>query len=69
MKFNEYLSLQEGVNDPAIFKVIFLAGGPGSGKSFMVKKTALRAMGFTVINSDNAFEHLLKKSTFLVINW
>ena len=62
MKFNEYLSLQEGVNDPAIFKVIFLAGGPGSGKSFMVKKTALQAMGFTVINSDNAFEHLLKKN-------
>ena len=24
--------LNEGVNDPAIFRAIFLAGGPGSGK-------------------------------------
>ena len=27
--------LEEGVNDPGIFKAIFLAGGPGSGKSFV----------------------------------
>ena len=33
--------LSEGVNDPAIFKAVFLAGGPGSGKSFIVGKTAL----------------------------
>ena len=25
----------EGVNDPGIFKAVFLAGGPGSGKSFV----------------------------------
>ena len=30
--------LQEGVNDPGIFKGIFLAGGPGSGKSFVVSQ-------------------------------
>jgi cytidylate kinase len=58
--FSEYLS--EGVNDPAIFKVVFLAGGPGSGKSFMVKKAALQSMGFVVLNSDDAFEHMMKKS-------
>tara|TARA_B110000977_G_scaffold76897_1_gene103749 strand:- start:3579 stop:4244 length:666 start_codon:yes stop_codon:yes gene_type:complete len=58
--FSEYLS--EGVNDPAIFKVVFLAGGPGSGKSFMVKKAALQAMGFMILNSDDAFEHMMKKS-------
>ena len=33
--------LEEGVNDPAIFKAVFLAGGPGSGKSFIVGKTGL----------------------------
>ena len=60
ISFSEYLS--EGINDPAIFKVVFLAGGPGSGKSFMVKKSALQAMGFMVLNSDDAFEHLMKKS-------
>ena len=54
--------LEEGVNDPSIFKVVFLAGGPGSGKSFMVKKSALQALGFVVLNSDDAFEHMMKKS-------
>ena len=28
--------LLEGVNDPGIFKAVFLAGGPGSGKTFVV---------------------------------
>lgn len=58
--FYDYLN--EGVNDPAIFKAVFLAGGPGSGKSFIVGKTALPALGFKVINSDNAFENALKKA-------
>lgn len=48
--------LEEGVNDPSIFKAVFLAGGPGSGKSFIVGKTALTALGFKVVNSDAAFE-------------
>ena len=30
--------LLEGVNDPGIFKAVFLAGGPGSGKTFVVKQ-------------------------------
>jgi len=54
--------LDEGVNDPAIFKAIFLAGGPGSGKSFMVGQTALTALGFRVVNSDDAFENAMKKA-------
>jgi shikimate kinase len=53
--------LDEGVNDPAIFKAVFLAGGPGSGKSFIVGKTALTALGFRVVNSDIAFEKALEK--------
>ncbi len=54
--FNE---LQEGVYDPNIFKAFFLAGGPGSGKSFVVRKTT-GGTGLKVVNSDNAFEKLLK---------
>jgi len=54
--------LNEGVNDPAILKAVFLAGGPGSGKSFVVGKTALQPMGFKLINSDPAFEAALKKA-------
>jgi len=61
-KFNSGQELTEGVNDPAIFKAVFLAGGPGSGKSFVVGKTALQSLGFKLINSDNAFEKGLEKA-------
>ena len=54
--------LEEGVNDPAIFKAVFLAGGPGSGKSFIVGKTGLTALGFKVVNSDDAFEKAMTKA-------
>ena len=52
--------IQEGLNDPAIFKAVFLAGGPGSGKSFIVGKTALTSFGMKLVNSDNAFEKGLR---------
>ena len=54
--------LEEGINDPSIFKAVFLAGGPGSGKSFVVGQTALTALGFKLINSDDAFEAALSKA-------
>ena len=59
--FAEQIDLQAGVNDPGIFKAVFLAGGPGSGKSFIVGKTALTTLGLKLINSDDAFEIQLKK--------
>ena len=52
--------LVEGVHDAGIFKAIFLAGGPGSGKDFVMGKT-LAGNGLTEINSDNAFEFLMDK--------
>jgi shikimate kinase len=60
-QFAEQIDLQAGVNDPGIFKAVFLAGGPGSGKSFIVGKTALTTLGLKLINSDDAFEVQLKK--------
>ena len=54
--------VNEGPNDPAIFKAIFLAGGPGSGKSFMVGQTSLAAHGFKIVNSDVAFEKAMEKA-------
>jgi len=54
-------TILEGVNDPAIFKAVFLAGGPGSGKSFVVGRTALQAQGLKLINSDDHFERLLSR--------
>mgnify|MGYP003586343087 FL=1 len=60
---NAYIAhMNEGVNDPSIFKAVFLAGGPGSGKSFIVGKTALTALGMKVINSDDIFERALAKA-------
>jgi len=53
-----FYELQEGLNDPNIFKAFFLAGGPGSGKSYIVRKTT-GGTGLRVINSDPAFEKLL----------
>ena len=54
-----FYDLQEGLNDPNIFKAFFLAGGPGSGKSYVVRKTT-GGTGLRVVNSDPAFEKLLK---------
>lgn len=56
--FNE---LQEGLQDPNIFKAFFLAGGPGSGKSYVVRKTT-GGTGLRVVNSDDAFETMLTKA-------
>ena len=52
--------MDEGVNDPHIFKAVFLAGGPGSGKSFVAKKI-LGGTGLRSINSDEVYEFLMKK--------
>jgi len=60
IKFRNFI--REGVDDPAIFKAVFLAGGPGSGKSFIVGKTGLPALGMKVVNSDDAFETAMKKA-------
>ena len=61
--------ITEGVDDPGILKCIFLAGGPGSGKSYTAKeifgvgKTAISSVssgGLKLVNSDTAFEKALK---------
>jgi hypothetical protein len=75
MKLKEALKIiDEGVNDPGIFKAIFLAGGPGSGKSFVgsevvgIPKGGFTGMdmsfapsGLKLVNSDPEFEYFLKK--------
>jgi len=52
--------VQEGVNDPHIFKAVFMAGGPGSGKSYVAKKL-LSMTGLKSVNSDTVMELLFKK--------
>ena len=53
--------MQEGVNDPNIFKAVFMAGAPGSGKTYVARKLGLQAAGLRTVNSDEVFEYLLKK--------
>jgi shikimate kinase len=62
INFREHSEMMEGVNDPSIFKAVFLAGGPGSGKSFVVGKTSLASLGFKIINSDTNYENALTKA-------
>ena len=63
--------ISEGVDDPGILKCVFMAGGPGSGKSFTAMeifgidkklKSSFSATGLKNVNSDSAFETLLKKN-------
>ena len=53
--------IYEGVYDPGIFKAFFLAGGPGSGKTF-VTQSAFAGTGLKLVNSDVKFERDLKKA-------
>jgi predicted kinase len=64
--------LKEGVYDKGILKAVFMAGGPGSGKSYIArglfgipKTIPMTSMfGIKVVNSDTEFEHYLRKYGF-----
>ena len=58
-----FQDLQEGLQDPNIFKAFFLAGGPGSGKSYVVRATT-GGTGLRIVNSDDVFEKYLKDAGF-----
>jgi cytidylate kinase len=63
MKIHDILEseqIDEGPNDPHIFKAVFLAGGPGSGKSF-VANDMLGGSGLKTINSDMVYEYMAQK--------
>ena len=64
-------NVNEGVNDPGILKAVFLAGGPGSGKTYVTrglfgipKTITLSAYGLKVVNSDTELERMLDKYGF-----
>ena len=63
--------LDEGVNDPGILKAVFLAGGPGSGKSYVAggifgipSKVNVSAYGLKLVNQDKELVRMLKKYGF-----
>lgn len=56
--------LKEGINDKNLFKAVFMAGGAGSGKSFisdLIFSNKTSPFGTKLINSDVFFELGLKK--------
>ena len=60
MELERFL-IKEGLYDPGIFKAFFLAGGPGSGKTYVNDKIT-PGLGLKNVNSDTAFEKALKKA-------
>ena len=63
--------LHEGINDPGILKAVFLAGGPGSGKTYVAKglfgipeRLNISQSGMKMVNSDKELKHLLNKYGF-----
>lgn len=60
MRLHEF-QIQEGKHDPHIFKAIFLAGGPGSGKSYVGNKI-IAGSGIRTVSSDHFYEMLMKQS-------
>jgi len=70
--FEEFI--QEGVYDPGILKAFFMAGGPGSGKSYVATEifdfpkgaisSVSYATGLKLVNNDNTFEKGLKDAGY-----
>jgi cytidylate kinase len=70
--FEEFVG--EGVYDPGILKAFFMAGGPGSGKSYVATEifdfpkgavsSVSYATGLKLVNNDNAFEKGLKDAGY-----
>lgn len=57
----ENFDINEGVDDPNIFKAVFMAGGPGSGKSYIAGRL-FNGTGLKTVNSDDVYEFLMSKA-------
>jgi len=67
----EHVPLIEGVDDPGVLKCVFMAGGPGSGKSYVAGelfavtprfRASFSTYGLKLVNSDVAFEKALHQN-------
>ena len=69
--------LLESVFDKSILKCVFMAGGPGSGKSYVAQElfgiptkiAVSTSYDMKLVNSDTEYEHLLKKYGFETTGW
>lgn len=68
MLLNElFSSIPEGINDPHIFKALFVIGAPGSGKSTL-SKYLTDWTGLRRVNPDDFYELSLKKRGVGAVN-
>ena len=65
------VQLVEGIQDKGIFKAVFLAGGPGSGKTYVAKQIFgipdrfnISMSGMNMVNSDKELKFFLNKYGF-----
>jgi predicted kinase len=68
--FEQFIT--EGIHDPGILKAFFMAGGPGSGKSYVATEmfdfpkgaisSVSYATGLKLVNSDSAFEKMMREA-------
>ena len=69
--------LKESVFDKSILKCVFMAGGPGSGKSYVAQElfgiptkiAVTTKYDMKLVNSDAEFEHLLSKYGLETAGW
>lgn len=61
MRFNEFNYINEGPNDPHIFKAVFMAGSPGSGKS-TVANHLFGGTGLRTLNVDQFWKLYQQKN-------
>lgn len=54
--------LDEGINDPNIFKAVFMAGPPGAGKNMIIRALGLNAAGLRLQDTDHTLAYLNKAS-------
>lgn len=68
--YQQFCTLTEGVDDPGALKCVFMAGGPGSGKSYAVSVlfginpsfvTSFSSYGLKIVSSDIQFEQALRQ--------
>lgn len=60
MRFKEFQPVEEGVNDPHIFKAVFMAGSPGSGKTTIANKL-FKGSGLRELNVDKFWQYYTAK--------
>jgi len=68
MKLREFAQptqLEEGINDPGIFKAVFMAGPPGAGKNHVISALGLNAAGLKLMDIDDTLYYLFKSRNAL----